>query len=102
MFEGVEFTVSYVPVVIIHSNRIIISIASAEGLILFLLYTSNDFQNTILPNPAERFYLSLPYIYLNWYKGKLPKHPLASVNHKELFIQEIKSKNVLENSGMTC
>ena len=44
-----------------------------------------------LPDPAERVYLILPYLYLDWYKRKWPKHPLASINHKELCIQAIKS-----------
>ena len=60
IIEGVEFTVSYAPVVGIRSHWIIIAIASAEGLIIFVLWISNTFQNTILPNPAEIVYLSLP------------------------------------------
>ena len=43
---------------------IIIAILFAEGLILFVLDIFNAFQNTILPNPAERVYFSLPYIYI--------------------------------------
>ena len=73
--EEVDFTVSYAPAAGICSLRIIIAIASAKGLILFVLDISNDFQNTILPNPAERVYLGLPYIYLDRYKIKWPKHP---------------------------
>ena len=70
MLEGVEFTVSYAPVDGICSLRIIISIYSTEGLIIFVLEKNNAFQNTILPNPAEIVYLSLPYLYLYWYKRK--------------------------------
>ena len=47
MKEGVDFTVSYAPVAGICSLQIIISIASAEGLILFVLDISNAFQNII-------------------------------------------------------
>ena len=36
------------------------------------------------------FYLSLPHTYLEWFKIKRPKHPLASRNSKELWIQAIK------------
>ena len=43
----------------------------------FFLDLSNAFKNTILSNPTERVYLSLPYIYLYWYRRKWPKHPLA-------------------------
>ena len=44
----------------------------------------------IWTNPAERVYLSLPDIYLDWYKRKPPKHPLASINQKWLCTQAIK------------
>ena len=90
MIEGVDFTISYKPVAGIWTLCIIISIASAEGLIIFVLDISNAFQNTILPNPSEIVYLSLPYIYLDWYKIKRPKHPLALINQMELCIQSIK------------
>ena len=56
----------------------------------FFLDISNAFQNTILPNPAEGVYLSLPYLYLDWYKIKWIKHPLSSRNQKELCTQTIK------------
>ena len=52
MLEGVDFTVSYAPVTGIRPLFIIISIASAEGLIMFVLDISNAFQNNILSNPA--------------------------------------------------
>ena len=64
MIERVYFTVSYAPVADICSLRIIIEIASTEGIVIFVLDISNEFQNTILPNTDERVYLSLPYIYI--------------------------------------
>ena len=63
MIEGFDFTVSYAPVAGIWSLCIIISIVSAEGLIIFVLDISNDFQNTIIPDYAEMFYLGLPHLY---------------------------------------
>ena len=90
MIEGVWFAVSYAPVSGISYLCIIIAIASAEGISIFVLDISNTFQNTILPNPVEIVYLRSPYIYLDWYKRR-PKHPLASRNQKELCIQAIKS-----------
>ena len=66
----------------IRSLRIITAIESEEVLIIFVLDISNALKNTILPNPAERVYISLTYLYLDWYKRKLPKHPLASINQK--------------------
>ena len=90
MLEVVDFTFSYAPADGIRFPHIIIEISSTEGLIIFFLDISNVFQNAILPNPAERIYLSLPYLYLDWYKINFPKHPLASRNQKELCIQAIK------------
>ena len=82
MLEVFDFTISYAPVAGYRSLCIIIEIASAEGIIIFVLDISNAFHNTILPNPAEIVYLSLPHLYLDWYKIKWPKHPLASINHQ--------------------
>ena len=78
---------------------IIIAIDSAEGLIIFVLDISNDFQNTILPNPSEIVYLILAYLYLDWYKIKWSKHPLESSNQKKIFIQAIKSIHGTEPDG---
>ena len=64
ILEGVYFTVSYAPLDGISSLHIIIEISSSEVLIIFVLDVSNDFQNTILPNPEEIIYLSLPHLYL--------------------------------------
>ena len=55
ILEVVYFTVSCEPVACIRSLCIIISIAYAEVLIVFVLDISNAFQNTILPNLAEIF-----------------------------------------------
>ena len=49
MLKGVDFTVSYVHVSNIFSLLIIISISSAEGLIILVLDISNAFQNAIYP-----------------------------------------------------
>ena len=68
MPEGYDFTVSYTPLVRIKYIQIIIAIASAEGLIFFILDISNTFQNIILPNPEERVYISLPRLYLERFK----------------------------------
>ena len=78
MLEGVYFTISYAPVAGIIFLCIIIAVASTEGLIIFVLDISNVFQNTILPYPEETFYLSLPHLYLEWFKINCPKHSLAS------------------------
>ena len=91
MLEGVEFTVSHAPMEIIKYIRIIITIAFAESMIVFILDISNAFQNTILPNPEDRVYISLQHLYMEWFRRKLPKHTLSSNNPKEPCIQAMKS-----------
>ena len=66
MIEGVDLNISYALVADILYLCIIIAIYSAEGLIIFVLDIYNAFQNKILPNPAEIFHLSLPYLYRDW------------------------------------
>ena len=50
-----------------------IDIASADSLIIFVLDIYNAFQNIILLNTEERVYISLPHLYLEWFKIKCPK-----------------------------
>ena len=64
MLEVVDFTVYYSHVAGICSLHISIAISYKEGLVIFVLNISYAFQNTILPNPVEIFYLILPYIYI--------------------------------------
>ena len=68
MIVGVDFTLSYTTVTGILSLRIIFTIASTEGLIIFVSSIYDDFQNTIIPNPEERVYLIFPHLYLEWIK----------------------------------
>ena len=63
MFEGVDFILSYALVAGISSLRISIVIASAEGLIIFVLDTSNAFQNNIYPT-LQKESLSAYHIYI--------------------------------------
>ena len=65
MLEKVYFTESYAPVAGICPLCIITAIEYAEGLIILVSDISNAFKNTILPQPAERVYLSSPYLYLD-------------------------------------
>ena len=99
MLEETYFTVSYTPVADIRSLCIIISISSAEGLILFDLDIYNDFQNTISPNPTEIVYLILPYLYLDFNKenGQNIHCPqVISENYSYKQSSRFKAQNLLE------
>ena len=71
IIEGFDFNSSYAHVAGILSLCIIIEIAYTEGLVIFVLYIYNAFQNNILPYSSEIVYLILPYLYLDWYKIKV-------------------------------
>ena len=87
MLEGVDFTVSYAPVVGIFYLHVIIAIVYSEGLINFVLDLSNAIQNTIIPNTSKRVYLKFPHLYLEWFKRTLPEHLLAAINQNNICIQ---------------
>ena len=55
--------------------------------------------SNFLPNPEEMVYICLPHIYLEWFKIKRPKHPLASINPIYLFIKYIKSIKGITTAG---
>ena len=104
MIEVINLTVSYAPVSSIKSLCLTILFQSAERLLIFILEISCTLQNTILPYPKERFYLSLPHIYLEWFKIKCLKNPFASINSIELCMQAIKSiqgEKQMESFGTT-
>ena len=56
---------------------------------ILILDISNTFQDNILSYLEESIYLSLPHLYLEWFKRKWPKHALASLNKNEIFIKDI-------------
>jgi hypothetical protein len=70
MCEGIDFTSSYSPVGSIDSIRLIVALAASQGLQLFVLDISNAFQNSIIFDPLERVYITLPSFYLG--SGLLP------------------------------
>ena len=57
------------------SFRINISIASMDRLTASILYVSNAFQNTNIPI-HERFYVSPPPYYIDWFEISYPNVPL--------------------------
>ena len=83
VLEGVGFTVTYTSVSGIRYLCIIISIASVEWL-LFFLDISNAFQHNVPPKPEGKVYLSLPLLYLEWFK-KMAKISISIKKSKRIF-----------------
>ena len=55
--------------------RLIIEIASSEGISIIFINASNVFQTNIISNPKKRVYVSLLNLYLEWFRRKFPNHP---------------------------
>ena len=91
MLEGFDFTISYAHMAGIKTLRITTAIEYAEGLTIFILDISDAFQNNIFSNTEEMVYISSPHLYVERFKRKCTKYPLASRKPIELCIQAIKS-----------
>ena len=102
MLEVFDFTFLNSPVSYILSFCIIITITYAEGPLMFFLYISNSFLNTILPNPGKSVNHSLPRRCLERFKIKCPKHPLSSRNKNGIWIKVIKSIQGTKLAGKFC
>ena len=97
--EHIDFTDSYSPVGSIDSLRILLNIAAATGLLISILDISNAFQNSIIFDASERVYLSLPPLYLDWFRQQWPDYDLPSLNVKDLVIQCLKSIQGTRDAG---
>jgi hypothetical protein len=87
MKEHVDYTNSYSPVGSIDSIRLLLSITASQRWTLNVLDISNAFQTSIIFDPNERTYLSLPPFYLEWFLATWPDYKLPSTNTKDLAIQ---------------
>ena len=73
--KGIDFDQSYSPVAHAESLRINIAIASMHRLTSIILDVSNAFKNTNVPI-HERFCVSPPPYYLDWFEISYPNVPL--------------------------
>lgn len=77
--EYIDFTDS------IDSIHVLLNIAASSSLTISILDVSNAFQNSIIFDATERVYISLPPLFLEWFKHQWPDFPLPSQNPKEWF-----------------
>ncbi len=97
--ENIDYTDSYSPVGSIDSVRILLSIAAYSGLLISIMDISNAFQNSIIFDATERVYISLPPLYLDWFRQQWPDYTLPSLNVKDLVIQCLKSIQGTKDAG---
>ena len=92
MVQGIDYVVSYAPTVDADSFRLMIAIAASDRMILIFIDASNAFQTNVISDPRRRVYVSLPTMYLEWFRARFPNHPLAKCrNSKKLVIQSLRN-----------
>jgi hypothetical protein len=99
MKENIDFTNSYSPVGSIDSIRLLLSLAASNHWTLNVLDISNAFQTSIIFDPNERTYLSLPPFYLEWFKAQWPDYRLPSENIKDLVLQCLRAIQGTKDAG---
>jgi hypothetical protein len=83
--------ISYSPVTSIERIRVLLNIAASSNLLVSVLDISNAFQNSIIFVTAESVFISLPPLYLEWFRSQWPDYTLPSLNPKELVLQCLKT-----------
>jgi len=97
--ENIDFQDSYSPVGSIDSIRILLNLAASAGLLISIMDISNAFQNSIIFDASERVYISLPPLYMDWFRQQWPDYILPSLNVKDLVIQCLKSIQGTKDAG---
>ncbi len=98
--QYIDFNESYAPVGSIDSIRTIICYAAANSLTINVMDISNAFQSSIVFDPSERVYLSLPPKFLDWFTSKWPDFPLPNNNPTNFVIQCLKSIQGTKDAGL--
>ena len=99
MIQGTDFDSSYAPTTNPNCCRIAICLASSKGFIITVYDISNAFQSTIETNPNNRHHISLPPLYLAWFKSKWPRHPISRVDPKTLVMQTLRCIQGTKDAG---
>ena len=83
MIQGQDFTVSYAPTVVADSFRLSIALAASDNMIIVFIDASNAFQTNVISDPNKRIYITLPTMYLEWFRARFPNHPLAKCKNRK-------------------
>ena len=77
MVVGIDFDLSYAPVIEGDALLLMIAMAASRNLTLYFLDISNAFQTNVIHDPNKRHYLHLPSMYMQWFRARFPNHPLS-------------------------
>jgi hypothetical protein len=98
--QYIDFNESYTPVGSIDSIRAILCYAAATNLTINVMDISNAFQSSIIFDPTERVYLSLPPKFLEWFLHKWPDYKLPTTDPTKFVIQCLKSIQGTKDAGL--
>ena len=77
MVLGIDYDISYAPVIESDALLLMIAVASSRKLTFYFLDISNAFQSNVIHDPAKRHYMHTPSMYLQWFRLRFPNHPLS-------------------------
>jgi hypothetical protein len=98
--QFIDFQDSYSPVASIDSIRLLLAIAASKRYTIHVLDISNAFQNSVIFDPSECTYITLPPFYLTWFKSKWPDYQLPSTTPSLLALQCLKSIQGTKDAGL--
>ena len=100
MVQGKDYFISYAPTVDSDSFRLMIAIAAGDKMIIVFIDASNAFQTNVISDPNERVFLSLPTMYLDWFRARFPNYPLTKCkDSKELVMQSLRNIQGTKDEG---
>ena len=101
MVVGIDYDLSYAPVIDGDSLLLMISVATSKGMIFYFLDISNAFQSNIIHDPRRRHYLHLPSLYMKWFRLRFPRHPLSKMTNPDsrLIMQTIRGIQGTKDAG---
>ena len=101
MIMGLDYDVSYAPVINGDSLLPVITLATFKGMVFYFIDISNAFQSNAIHNLFKRHYLHLPTLYMQWFRLCFPNHPSSKLDHTKtkLVLQTIRGTQGTTNAG---
>ena len=99
MVEGLDYDLSFAPVIDGPHLYFMIAIATAEDMIFYFVDISNAFQTNVMEDPDKRHFISLPPLYLQWFRQRWPKHPITKLKPSDLCMQTLRGLQETKDAG---
>ena len=82
MVAGIDYDLSFAPVIDGDSFLLMIEVATSKGMKCYFLGISNVFQSNMIHDKMKRYYMYLPSMYIRWFRLRFPNHPLSAKTDK--------------------